>query len=432
MKSATLLTLAICLSVFLIPKQSQAQAYAPGYTPGSWNWVDKADLNQAVGYFSAVALNGKIYTFGGGTSPTTGSNQIQEYDIASDTWTVSPYVLPPQSFVGTAAVELGGAIYVIGGAESYVGTPRSNVYRFHPGTGFDPVATIASLPAPRMFHSACVAPDGKIYVIGGIDVTNQAYKTVFIYDPVNNTWTNGYNIHQNRHSHTSVVVGNKIYVIGGTPDFSSGMNSVEVFDLNNPSQGWVIAPQSLTRPRALHGSAVALNNKIIALGGLKNSTTTELSVEGFDPETSGDRWDHFCDLPFDRRAFGCVGIGNDIYLIGGNSGSSVITSTQVLQLTTAAHELSPVESSIALLPNMPNPFDQGTSIAFRIKESADITISVFDAAGQLVFTPLSGRYSAGEYRIPVDGAGLDAGIYFCILKSNFHSPIVQKWVVIHK
>jgi N-acetylneuraminic acid mutarotase len=430
MKSATLLTLAICLSVLLVPEQSQAQAYAPAYTPGSWNWVDKDDLNQAVGYFSAVPLNGKIYAFGGATSPTTGSNQIQEYDVASDTWTVSPYVLP-QPLVGMAAVELGGAIYVIGGAESYVETPLSNVYRFHPGTGFDPVATIANLPAPRMFHSACVAPDGKIYVIGGIDVTNQSYKTVFIYDPVNNTWTNGYNIHYNRLSHTSVVVGNKIYVMGGTSDFFSGMNSVEVFDLNNPSQGWVIAPH-LTRPRVLHGSAVVLNNKIITLGGINNTTTAELSVEGFDPETNGDRWDHFCDLPFERRAFGCVGIGNEIFLIGGNSGSSVITSTQVLQLTTAAHELSPVESPIALLPNMPNPFDQGTSIAFRISESADIAISVFDAAGQLIFTPVSGRYGAGEYRIPVDGAGLDAGIYFCVLNSNYLSPIVQKWVVIRK
>ena len=64
--------------------------------------------------------------------------------------------------------------------------------------------------------------------------------------------------------------------------------------------------------------------------------------------------------------------------------------------------------------------------------AADIAISVFDAAGQLIFTPVSGRYGAGEYRIPVDGARLDAGIYFCVLNSNYLSPIVQKWVVIRK
>lgn len=415
------------MAIVLAPNPGQAQAY----TPESWIWANKHDLNFFRAYFPAVALNGKIYVFGGATSLTTAINSIEAYDIASDTWTVLPYVLP-QTLCGMAAVELDGSIYIIGGADNYLGMPRSKVYRFHPETGFDPDSTIASLPAPRMFHSACVAPDGKIYVIGGIDPTNEFFNTVFVYNPSNNSWANGDSINIKRGTHTSVVVGNKIYVIGGTQTYTSAMNSVEVYDFGNPSPHWVIAPESLTQARMLHGSAVALYNKIFSLGGLATTSTAELSVEGFDPETNGGKWDHICDLPFDRRAFGCVGAGDNIFIMGGNSGSAGLTSTQALTLISADHEPSRVETPVALLPNIPNPFGQGTELSFLVRKPADIMISVFDAAGHRISTPVSGRYGAGEYHIPFDGAGLEAGIYFCILNSDNLSPVAQKWVVMRK
>jgi hypothetical protein len=430
MKPATFFPSVICLALLLAPFLVQAQAY----TPDSLNWVDKDNLNLSRSYFPAAAWNGKIYVFGGATGPNTATNQIEEYDIATDTWTVLPYTLP-QTLCGMAAVELGGAIYVIGGADNYYGTPLSKVYRFHPETGFDPDLTIANLPAPRMFHSACVAPDGKIYVIGGIDPSDQFFNTVFVYDTLTNSWASGESINHVRATHTSAVAGNKIYVIGGTQSFSAGMNSVEVFDLGDPEAVWVDA-EPLSNARALHGSAVALGDRIFALGGLGSiSSGAEMSVEGFDPEVAGDEWEPFCDLGFERRSFGCVGIGDSIFLIGGNSGGSVIASTQVLRLyTTAAHEvsLSPLENPAALLPNTPNPFDLATEISFKVTKPADIQISIFDATGQLITTPVSGWYGTGEYHIPYDGAGLDAGLYFCVLNGNNAPPSVQKWVVMRK
>lgn len=426
MKSATFFSLAVFLAISLTPNPGQTQAYMPE----SWVWANKHDLNFFRAYFPAVALNGKIYVFGGATGLTTAINKVEEYDIGADTWSVLPYTLP-QPLCGMAAVELDGAIYIIGGADNYLGTPLSKVYRFHPDTGFDPDSSVANLPAPRMFHSACVAPDGKIYVIGGIDPTNEFFNTVFIYDPLKNAWTTGDTLKIKRGTHTAVVVDNKIYVIGGTQTFSNALNSVELYDFDNPGLGWVIAPQALTQARMLHGSAVALYNKIISLGGLSTSTTAETSAEAFDPAAS-DHWDHFCDLPFDRRAFGCVSIGDDIFIIGGNSGNSGTTSTQVLKLISAANEPGPLENPVALLPNTPNPFSQGTELSFTVMKPADIKIAVFDVTGHRIATPVSGRYGAGEYHVAFDGAGLEAGIYFCVLNSNSLSPVVQKWVVMRK
>ncbi|MBK7409158.1 MAG: T9SS type A sorting domain-containing protein [Saprospirales bacterium] len=84
----------------------------------------------------------------------------------------------------------------------------------------------------------------------------------------------------------------------------------------------------------------------------------------------------------------------------------------------------------ALFPNTPNPFDQRTEIAFAVSRPADITISLFDATGQRISTLVSGRYGTGEYHIPVDGASLEPGIYFCVMHSNTGLPSTQKWVVL--
>ncbi len=437
MKPATLLPFLICLAFLLAPILGRTQSL---WAPPKHEWVDLDSMNQFRAYFPAVATaNGKIYVFGGLTGPSQAINQIEEYDIASDTWTVLPYTLP-QPLCEMAAVELGEAIYIIGGAKEYGGAPTSKVYRFYPDTGFDST-NIASLTSPRAFMSACVA-DGKIFVIGGIDYSGAVLNTVEVYDTLTKQWTpSGHNLISKRAAHTSVVVGNKIYVMGGTQSFSTGLNSVEVFDLDNPAAGWGPA-QSLLHGRMGHGSAVLVvdlvDTVIVSLGGIASLSSTEMSVEGLAPAIAGDTSEYICDLQYDRRAFGCVSFENNIYIMGGNSGAppgaTVLSTTNRLDLIVATREFTPssLETPVALLPNIPNPFGQGTELSFMVRKPADIMISVFDAAGHRISTPVSGRYGAGEYHIPFDGAGLEAGIYFCILNSDNLAPIAQKWVVMRK
>ena len=158
-------------------------------------------------------------------------------------------------------------------------------------------------------------------------------------------------------------------------------------------------------------------------------------MEGFAPEKDGDIWEIFGNLDYDRRAFGCVSTDDStIFIIGGNSGTSVISSTQKLILISAAHEATPtpLENPVALLPNIPNPFDQRTELSFQVRKPADIRISIFDATGQWISTPVNGRYGTGEYTIPFEAADLQAGIYFCVMNSDNASPAVQKWVVMRK
>lgn len=394
-----------------------------------------ADLNQGRSYFPAVATNGKIYVFGGLTSITTSTNEIEEYDLNSDTWVFKTAVLP-QPMCAMAAVELDGAIYIIGGATAYGGTTSSKVYRYFPASDAFDADTIASLPFPRAYLSACAA-GGKIYAIGGADNTGETLNNVDVYDPSTNQWTPAPdNLTLARAVHSSVVVGSKIYVMGGTQSWSAGMNSVEAYDTNAPNPTWAPS-ETLKHARVLHGSAV-LQDIIYTLGGIESPASMELSVEAFGPEIAdGDTWDVFDSLTSDRRAFGCVGVltGGDtsfLYIMGGNSGTGVVNTTERLGiLVNAAHEASfnPLHNPITLFPNSPNPFAQSTAISYLLRESADILISIFDCTGKLISTPVSGRQTPGEYRVIFEGAGLKAGIYFCVMNSSTGPPCIQKWVV---
>ncbi|MCB9285125.1 MAG: T9SS type A sorting domain-containing protein [Lewinellaceae bacterium] len=430
MKPATCIPFVIGLAFILASITSQAQPW----TPGSWNWETRASMNQGRSYFPAVAAeNGKVYVFGGATSISTSLNTIEVYSKDQDEWTLSNYTLP-QPMCEMAAVALDSAIYIIGGASTYGNWETSKVYRFYPETGFD-ADTIADLPEARALLSACTTPDGKIFVTGGTGgAEGDMQSSVYIYDPAINNWTTfPYSLIMPRATHTSVVVANKIFIIGGLQSYSAATNSVEGFDFNNPIAGWVSDPPDLLKPRALHGSAV-LYNKIITLGGIESLTAAAMKIEGYAPmQPGGDSWETFGNMEYERRAFGCVRTSDTTVLImGGNSGSSLLASTQELVILSASREVSPnpLENPVTLLPNTPNPFDQTTEIAFAVSKSSDITISLFDATGQLISTPVSGRYGIGEYRIPFDGAGLEPGIYFCVLSSNQGPTCAQKWVML--
>lgn len=434
MKPASFLPFLIGPAFLLAQFTSQAQ---PLWTPASWTWEPAASMNQARGYFPAVSTpDGKVYVFGGATDLTTSLNQIEEYDVGLDEWTVMPYTLP-QPMCAMAAVALDGAIYIIGGADYFSAWENSTVYRFFPDTGFD-ADTLEPLPAARAFLSACVTPDGKIFAIGGAGgATGEGQNSVYIYDPLVNSWETGPSLNIARANHTSVVVGNKIYVMGGSPVYSSIIHSVEVLDLDNMNGGWVEIPEHLLNNRALHGSAVVFTDVIVSLGGIASITEVAMTMEGFAPEKAGgDNWEVFGNLEYDRRAFGCVSISErEILIMGGNSNSagSPLSSAQILDLTSSSREaaIDPQKNTVALLPNTPNPFDHATEISFTVTKTAEITIAVFDATGQWIATPVSGLYGTGTYRIPFDGTSQQNGVYFCVLKSSHGPALVQKWVVLH-
>ncbi len=75
----------------------------------------------------------------------------------------------------------------------------------------------------------------------------------------------------------------------------------------------------------------------------------------------------------------------------------------------------PVESlpdGFALLPVYPNPFNAQTSIRVALPETSEVTISVYNVAGQRVSELVNSQVAAGMHTYSFAAQGLSSGLYF--------------------
>ncbi len=77
-----------------------------------------------------------------------------------------------------------------------------------------------------------------------------------------------------------------------------------------------------------------------------------------------------------------------------------------------------VPADFALSSNYPNPFNPSTSIDFALPHRAEISLKVYNSAGQLVTELVEGIREAGIHTAYFDGAGLSSGLYFARLEAE--------------
>jgi Kelch motif len=141
---------------------------------------------------------------------------------------------------------------------------------------------------------ALVAHNGKLYRIGGMQPRNQAGEktdnhsiaSCARYDPATKIWENLPDLPDGRSSHDAVVVGDKLFVIGGWNMNGAGKkndwhDTALVLDLKKDPLKWQAILQPFQR-RALITASLA--GKVYVIGGLTAAGEIELTVNVFDPE----------------------------------------------------------------------------------------------------------------------------------------------------
>ncbi|MGH7260938.1 MAG: Kelch repeat-containing protein [Nitrospiraceae bacterium] len=227
----------------------------------------------------------------------------------------------PTTRTEVAAAVLGGKIYVLGGfAEPSLSnlpslTITNRVEVYDPAT--NAWTTRAPLPV-GLHHAAAVVVGNRLYVIGGYTQSFLALwhpvATVYLYDPDKDAWTERSPMPTPRGALAVAESGGKLYAIGGY-DGSSNKAEVEVYD---PAGDTWIAKAPLPTPRD-HLAAATVGVKIYAIGGRVNqSYARNLStVEAYDPAT--DRWTKVADLPTARSGITAGVIHSTIYVLGGEA-----------------------------------------------------------------------------------------------------------------
>nr|WP_299820102.1 T9SS type A sorting domain-containing protein [uncultured Pontibacter sp.] len=69
----------------------------------------------------------------------------------------------------------------------------------------------------------------------------------------------------------------------------------------------------------------------------------------------------------------------------------------------------------------PNPFTSYTSISFKVKQAAQVSVKVLDVTGRQVTTLMEAQAAPGSYELTWDGKdmkknSLRAGLYFCVIQ----------------
>jgi N-acetylneuraminic acid mutarotase len=307
-----------------------------------------------------VAANGKLYVIGGwGDGKARGVNY--EYDPATDKWTKKQPMPRPAHHAALAAVN--GKIYAFGGFVAPATTavplgaawePIDNAYEFNPAT--DSWKPLPPLPGKR--GSAIAAEvGGKIYVIGGATTMEGAKEPFFtafgparvlgtndVYDPATNKWESRQPMSVARNHAFSGVVNGKIYVIGGRTGHGfilSATNTNVVEEYDPVSNMWSIPKERM--PTARSGGASGTDGRRIYVAGGEVTTTALVgayrAVEAYDPATNS--WTSLPSMPMPRHGVAGAVIGNRFHLVSGmiQSAGAMTFLDPTLSTHTAMHDI---------------------------------------------------------------------------------------------
>lgn len=243
---------------------------------GKWSTVSPIPGNKELNHFQAVSHQKKIYliaAFTGEFPSEKSTGDIYIYDTETKTWTIKKDIIPPSRQRGSAAT---------------------------------------------------VVYQNKIYICGGIinGHINGSVNWTDVYDPLTDSWTPLADAPHKRDHFQLAVLNEKLYAIGGRRTnlendklFSDTESSVDYYDIKTNT--WITLPGTANLPTPRAGSStVVIQDKIFVIGGESNKPGIHKEVEAFDPVTIS--WHKFPELVSGRHGTQAVAHGNCIYIVCGS------------------------------------------------------------------------------------------------------------------
>ncbi|XP_029985308.1 tip elongation aberrant protein 1-like [Sphaeramia orbicularis] len=234
----------------------------------------------------------------------------------------------PSPRYGHALAVAGKVAFLFGGASSIIQQNNSCVY-FNDlyvltvdaeDVMWEEIPQNGAVPSAREGHSLCIV-EGKLYLFGGLshpDAT-ECLPDVYSFDIVSLTWgclaTRGVALRTLRHS--SVAVGDNIYVYGG---HVGGNPTDNLLVFNTVSRTWVPVRTSGSPPPALSGQTWALvGDQVFMFGGFGSGGEFCKDLYVLDTENLfWQKWDVRGETPTASSGATLTAHHNkDIYLFGG-------------------------------------------------------------------------------------------------------------------
>jgi Fibronectin type III domain len=115
------------------------------------------------------------------------------------------------------------------------------------------------------------------------------------------------------------------------------------------------------------------------------------------------------------------GVSSEGYSIGYKHGTNCLWDGDIEGFLSA----TPSTSTFAISPN---PGHEAVQVAYKLEQTADVTIQMMNLQGQLINQIQAGNQDAGKYVQTLDGLGdLQIGLYLVVLRSNGKVLSTLKW-----
>lgn len=218
------------------------------YDPLTNSWTTRSPMINGRNSHTATLLNnGEVLVGGGGSIGSSGSNPlpyVEIYNPTNNSWRSVESMSMARSG-HTATLLQNGKVLVVGGFDklgSDYNPPLSTAELYNPLTNtWSPAGNMVDA---RAWHTSTILPSGKVLVGGGVGAgsyTTTILNSVELYDPLTNSWSQVTPMNVFRFFHDAVLLPNgKVFVVGGINDKGSDQignstKSAEIFDINGIS-----------------------------------------------------------------------------------------------------------------------------------------------------------------------------------------------------
>ena len=271
---------------------------------------------------SSVAMDGKIWVFGGWmAASSTGTQQVDVFDVPSKTWsTLKNYAPIPHTHAAPAPDPANHVIYFVGGLfGSYPGTPTNRVWKFNTQT-----LAWSELPSMPENHSSGGAAliNGKLHYFGGVLDDRETNTGKHIVLDLNNTaagWQSGPDMPLARDHFATVVLNNKIYAIGGEFGHDKTHDQQKIVQSFDPATNtWTRLADMPIAKSHFESATYVQDGKIVCAGGQIDNYKSTDNVSMYDPAT--DSWSVIGKLPTVLQGPVVKRVGNEVIVTTGNRG----------------------------------------------------------------------------------------------------------------
>ncbi|MCX6182503.1 MAG: T9SS type A sorting domain-containing protein, partial [Bacteroidetes bacterium] len=98
------------------------------------------------------------------------------------------------------------------------------------------------------------------------------------------------------------------------------------------------------------------------------------------------------------------------------------TATMTFKLALGVSEIALNKGTVSIYPN---PVNEQATFELNMTESSNVTVSIYDVAGQLVANVYQGQVTEGTTKLSFDSSNLRSGIYFTSITSENTQKIVK-------